>query len=198
MTIRHALLAILDQGDCYGSQLRAEYDRRTGAVWSLNVGQIYTTLDRLERDGLVRTGKRDAQGHLYYQITEAGRQDVAAWFTTPMERSAADRDDLATKVSLAVTLEGVDALTVVQVQHRSVEHRLAALRLQRGPVGSGSAVLAAELILEALIGAAEAELKWLAIAEQRISAAGPAGEAMPLDTRTPRRGRPRTIIATDV
>ena len=53
MSVRLSLLAILDQGPCYGYQLRAEFDRRTGSTWPLNVGQIYNTLERLERDGLV-------------------------------------------------------------------------------------------------------------------------------------------------
>ena len=48
MTVRQSLLAILDQGPCYGYQLRAEFDRRTGSTWPLNVGQIYNTLDRLK------------------------------------------------------------------------------------------------------------------------------------------------------
>ena len=66
MSVRQSLLAILDQGPCYGYQLRAEFDRRTGSTWPLNVGQIYNTLDRLERDGLVAKGDTDAQGHVYY------------------------------------------------------------------------------------------------------------------------------------
>ena len=59
MTVRQSLLAILDQGPCYGYQLRAEFDRRTGSTWPLNVGQIYNTIDRLERDGLVAKGATD-------------------------------------------------------------------------------------------------------------------------------------------
>ena len=62
MSVRQNLLAILDQGPCYGYQLRAEFGRRTGSAWSLNVGQIYTTLERLERDGLVAKADIDEQG----------------------------------------------------------------------------------------------------------------------------------------
>ena len=72
MSVRQSLLAILDQGPCYGYQLRAEFERRTGSTWPLNVGQIYTTLDRLERDGLVAKGETDDQGHVFYDITDAG------------------------------------------------------------------------------------------------------------------------------
>ena len=53
MTVRHALLALLSEGPKYGLQLRQEFEARTGGVWPLNVGQVYTTLQRLERDGQV-------------------------------------------------------------------------------------------------------------------------------------------------
>ena len=58
MTVRNALLALLEQGPLYGYQLRSEFEERTGGTWPLNVGQVYTTLARLERDGLVEgTGR---------------------------------------------------------------------------------------------------------------------------------------------
>ena len=77
MTVRHSLLAILAQGPCYGYQLRAEFERRTAGAWVVNVGQVYNTLERLHRDGLVRRGDVDAQGHVYWEITEAGRSALA-------------------------------------------------------------------------------------------------------------------------
>ncbi len=55
MSVRHALLALLSEGPKYGLQLREEFEARTGEVWPLNVGQVYTTLQRLERDGLVES-----------------------------------------------------------------------------------------------------------------------------------------------
>src|ERR1700683_1407694 len=53
MSTRHAMLALLSEGPRYGLRLREEFEARTGEVWPLNVGQVYTTLQRLERDGLV-------------------------------------------------------------------------------------------------------------------------------------------------
>src|SRR5690606_10730067 len=128
MSVRQSLLAILDQGPCYGYQLRSEFDRRTGSTWPLNVGQIYNTLDRLERDGLVeKVDQEDTDadktasgqiytGQIYYSITDAGRAEVAGWLGSPVERSAAARDELAIKLAIAVTLPGVDIAEVIQVQ----------------------------------------------------------------------------------
>ena len=62
MSVRHALLALLSEGPKYGLQLREEFEARTGEVWPLNVGQVYTTLQRLERDGLVETAGAAGRG----------------------------------------------------------------------------------------------------------------------------------------
>src|SRR6478752_5579218 len=100
MSVRQSLLAILDQGACYGYQLRAEFDRRTGSTWPLNVGQIYNTLDRLERDGLVRKDAVDLQGHVYWRITDDGRSVLRDWLHTPVARADGTRDELTIKLAM--------------------------------------------------------------------------------------------------
>ena len=59
MSVPYALLALLSERPKYGLQLRQEFEARTGEVWPLNVGQVYTTLHRLERDGLIETDDED-------------------------------------------------------------------------------------------------------------------------------------------
>src|SRR5919106_3950637 len=108
MSIRHSLLALLQDRPRYGYQLRVEFQDRTGATWPLNIGQVYTTLDRLERDGLVKNDGDDGAGHVIYSITEAGKADVQSWFEAPVERDSPPRNELAIKLALAVTLPGVD------------------------------------------------------------------------------------------
>ena len=71
MSVRHALLALLSEGPKYGLQLRQEFEARTGEVWPLNVGQVYTTLQRLERDGLVEAEEADDGPQQGYSITAA-------------------------------------------------------------------------------------------------------------------------------
>ncbi len=77
MSIRHGLLALLERGQMYGYQLRAAFEESTGATWPLNIGQVYTTLSRLERDGLVRSLPESEAGQRPYEITDAGRADLA-------------------------------------------------------------------------------------------------------------------------
>ena len=193
MTVRRSLLAILDQAPCYGYQLRAEFERRTNGAWPVNIGQVYGTLDRLERSGHAQRGDPDAHGHVYWRITAAGRAELAAWWATPTAHGRTFRDDMVMKVTLAATLPGVDAAAVIAAEVAAVGDRAAALRI----AADSAADLPAALVLEARCVAAEAEHGWLESAAGRI-ARDPAG-AVPLRTDRPRRGRPsgRAVAVTD-
>src|SRR4051812_8670101 len=116
MPIRRGLLALLERGPMYGYQLRVEFEAATGATWPLNIGQVYTTLSRLERDGLVEPDGAGEDGKVPYRITGAGRDELGRWFATPIELQARPRDELAIKLALALTTPGVDVRRVVQNQ----------------------------------------------------------------------------------
>lgn len=190
MSVKRSLLAILDQGACYGYQLRAEFDRRTGGTWPLNVGQIYNTLERLERDDLVERGETDDEGHVYWRITGDGRAEVAAWLTSPVPASKGTRDELAIKLALAATLPGVDIAGVLQTQRRaSLEHLRELTRAKyAGKNPDGAEELAWSLVVDSMIFQAEAEVRWLDHTEQRL-AMRPAAP-LPLTNEPARRGRP--------
>ena len=168
MSVRHGLLALLAEGPSYGYQLRTRLLARTGGTWPLNIGQVYTTLSRLERDGLVEaTG---ADGQATYRITEAGRAAVAAWFAGPVDRPAAVRDELAIKLALAVDSPAVDASRIVRVQRAATAAALRELvGLRSGADAGADADPAWTLVLEALIFQAEAELRWLDLCEDRMA-----------------------------
>lgn len=190
MSVRQSLLAILDQGPCYGYQLRAEFDRRTGSTWPLNVGQIYNTLERLERDGLVRKGDVDDQGHVYYSITDAGRDEVRDWLDSPVPQQAGTRDELPIKLALAATLPGVDVAAVMRRQRETSLAALEGLRATRPPSATGGEDLAAVLVADALIFRAEAEVRWLDHVASQLLAGAPQTRELALSAQTPRRGRP--------
>ena len=118
MSVRHALLALLSEGPTYGLQLREEFEARTGEVWPLNVGQVYTTLQRLERDGLVESEGADDGPQNVFQITETGTAELARWLHTPPDLSAPPRDELVMKVLMAIRLPGTDVDEVIQTHRR--------------------------------------------------------------------------------
>ncbi len=172
MSVRQGLLALLEQGPMYGYQLRSEFETRTGATWPLNVGQVYTTLARLERDGLVEAAGEDAEGHAVYRITAAGRGEVAQWFSTPVSRTSPPRDELAIKLAMAVTVPGVDVRAVVQQQRTATIRALQDYtRLKAGARTDQPHELAWLLVLDSLVFAAEAEVRWLDHCEARLARA---------------------------
>src|SRR5438874_7004376 len=119
MSVRHALLALLSEGPKYGLQLRQEFEARTGEVWPLNVGQVYTTLQRLERDGLVASDGEGGDGpQRNFRITGEGQAELEDWLRTPPDLSSPPRDELVIKVLVAAHLPGVDVHEVVQVHRR--------------------------------------------------------------------------------
>jgi len=164
VSIRHGLLALLSQGPRYGYQLRAEFEASTGATWPLNIGQVYSTLSRLERDGLVTKGEADAEGRFVYNITPTGEEEVRRWFTTPVARADRPRDELAIKLAMAVTTPGVDVRDVVQAQRTATLRTLrdlTRLKADAPAVPAGPAESAWRLVLESMIFQAEAEVRWL-------------------------------------
>jgi DNA-binding PadR family transcriptional regulator len=121
MSVPHALLALLSEGPKYGLRLQSEFESRTGEVWPLNVGQVYTTLQRLERDGLVESdddaGERSQKR---YRITSHGAQELAGWLRTPPELVPPPRDELVIKVLVALQIPRVDISEILQVHRRHV------------------------------------------------------------------------------
>lgn len=201
MSVRSGLMALLAEGEKYGAQLRSEFEGRTGGTWPLNVGQVYTTLDRLVRDGLVeQVGEPDAEGRIAYRLTEPGRRELHAWWTTPVDRTNTPRDELTIKLALAVTAPGVDVPRVVQAQRTATLHHLHDLtRLKREALGGADGAaegtttredpLAWLLVLENLIFAAEGEARWLDHVETMLARrrprpayAAPQGVAEPTQT----------------
>ncbi|MET9915572.1 PadR family transcriptional regulator [Streptomyces sp. NPDC006435] len=200
MSIRHGLLALLERGPRYGSQLRTEFESRTGSTWPLNVGQVYTTLGRLERDGLVVQDDEDDQGHALYAITDDGRTELRNWFETPVDRSSPPRDELAIKLAMAVGAPGVDIRAVIQSQRRHTLKamqdytRLKAQSLTSAP--SNRDEVAWLLVLEQMIFQAEAEARWLDHCETRLVRLAEAAATEPEpEVRTPGRAAPRTARA---
>ena len=174
MSIRQSLLALLAEGECNGYQLRQEFELRTGGTWPLNIGQVYTTLSRLQRDGQVAEIGRRADGSVVYRVTGAGLATVDGWWRSGVDRSAPGRDEMAIKLAMAVTTPGVDVQAVIRVQRAEtmralVEHTRAK---QEIPEPAKGADLARLLVIDNLIFAAEAEARWLDQCEQRLAKGG--------------------------
>ena len=175
MSVRHALLALLSEGPKYGLQLREEFEARTGEVWPLNVGQVYTTLQRLERDGLVESDEGDDDSpQKAFRITEEGMRELDAWLRTPPDLSSPPRDELVMKVLVALRVPGTDARDVIQVHRRYlVELMQQWTRIKEAEAESD---ISLALVVDAELFRLDAIVRWLDAADGRIkrAAASPA------------------------
>ena len=122
MPIHHALLSLLDRGESYGYELRAELERSVGPPWGqLNIGHVYQLLERLKRDQLITVVRSEPQPRrterVIYAITDAGRRELTDWLTTPSPPNTGYRDDLYLKLSAAARAGG-DTFTAVVARER--------------------------------------------------------------------------------
>ena len=195
MSVRHALLALLSEGPKYGLQLREEFEARTGEVWPLNVGQVYTTLQRLERDGLVESdGTADEGPQKGFRITGAGADELAQWLRTPPDLSAPPRDELVIKVLVAMRLPGTDVHEVIQAHRRYlVELMQQWTRIKEDEAGYDVSLA---LVVDAELFRLDSVIRWLDSADGRLkrAAADQPGQIQPTTGGTLPRFRRRVGV----
>ena len=186
MSVRHALLALLSEGPKYGLQLRQEFEARTGEVWPLNVGQVYTTLQRLERDGLVESDGADDEGpQKGFRITAAGGEELVGWLHTPGDIGAPPRDELVIKVLIALTLPELDVQDVIQVHRR---HLIESMQQYTRLKADADDDVSLALVIDAELFRLDAAVRWLDTAAARAKRRPRSSAGRPAP-RSPRAAR---------
>jgi len=197
VSVPHALLALLREGPKYGLQLRQEFEARTGEVWPLNVGQVYTTLQRLERDGLVASdGVGDDGPQKHYRITKEGARELTGWLRTPPDLSSPPRDELVIKVLVAARVPGVDVHDVIQVHRRHLVELMQ--QWTRIKEDAGDHEVGLVLAVDAELFRLDSVIRWLDTAGGRFAridtrrvAHPPSPAPAPMPRRRRRVGSPR-------
>jgi DNA-binding PadR family transcriptional regulator len=181
VSIRHALLALLSEGPKYGLQLREEFEARTGEVWPLNVGQVYTTLQRLERDGLVESDDdADPGPQRGFRITTDGAVELAGWLRTPPDLASPPRDELVIKILIAVRMPDVDVHEVIQAHRRylvELMQQWTRLKEDEADLDLGLA-----LVVDAEVYRLDSVVRWLDTADGRLKRAA---QEPPVATKAP-------------
>lgn len=177
MSVRHALLALLSEGPKYGLQLREEFEFRTGEVWPLNVGQVYTTLQRLERDRLVEARDADtpddAGPQKAYRITLAGSDELKQWLRVPPDLSSPPRDELVMKVLVSLRVPNTDVHEIIQVHRRYLVQLMR--EWTRLKEEEAEFDLAFALVVDAELVRLDSVVRWLDMAEGRLRRAAADG-----------------------
>ena len=166
--LRYVLLGLLDAEPRYGYELKAVFEQFLGGTWPLNIGQIYTSLSRLEDEGLIRSQvvpQGSTPDRKVYEVTARGRKELAAWANTITDEPVKLREELFLKVAVLSLKDGTGARDVIHRQRVAHLARLADLgELQDDPEHHP----ATGLLLEAAMLRTEAELKWLDAVESRL------------------------------
>jgi DNA-binding PadR family transcriptional regulator len=165
--VKDGLLALLASGPRHGYALKLGFEQATGGTWDLNVGQVYTALQRLEADGYVAFDGEE-EGRKRFRLTDTGAARVTTWLTDePVAHSLAARDELSMKVLLARSTRTAPPVEVVAAQRvatMSVLQAHTATKARAGP----DAPLEQLVHLDRLILHCRAELDWLDLVEQRL------------------------------
>ena len=167
MSVGHALLGLLENGPRHGYELKRTYDEKLGQDRPLHYGQVYSTLSRLLRDGLVEVSgvnPGDGPDRKSYAITAAGVTDVETWLRTPETPEPYLQNTMYTKVVLAL-LSGRSAADVLETQ-RAEHLRVMRALTKRRAAGN----LADALICDHALFHLEADLRWLELTVARLGA----------------------------
>lgn len=169
MSVPDGLLVLLRDKPTHGYQLATAFAERTAGLWSLNTGQVYTTLDRLARDGFVAPDGTDAGDarRRRWRLTTDGRDRAEQWLAT-IPPGPSTRDELVLRVLLVAAVDPGAALGVVDLQRRELVTRLQAIRKGQRAAGDD---LVARLAADATAVRVESDLRWLDLSEERLRAA---------------------------
>lgn len=180
MSVRHALLALLTEGPKFGLRLQQEFESRTGEVWPLNVGQVYTTLQRLERDGLVVSDDDGGEGpHKDFRITAEGHRELEEWLQTPPDTDIPPRHELVIKVLVALRVPGVDIHQVIQAHRRHLVEMMQRYTHVKAEAAEHDLGLA--LVVDAELFRLEGTVRWLDAADARLGQVDATSDTMPVD-----------------
>jgi DNA-binding PadR family transcriptional regulator len=164
MSIKYAILGLLADRPLHGYELKAAYEEQLVPATQLNYGQVYTTLERLGRDGLVAhevVSQVERPDKKVYALTDEGRRQLHDWLATPSPLNLDLRNETFLKLTLSRRLEDVDPLEVLAIERRSGFERLHEVTGARAEADKEGTDLSTILLLDLAVLRLEAFLKWL-------------------------------------
>jgi DNA-binding PadR family transcriptional regulator len=161
MSLKFGILGLLAEQPLHAYAVKARFEDLLGGSWEVNIGQVYTTLQRLERDGLVEPAEpRGDRGRLPYRLTEVGSKALATWLAEPESEPQQLREEIYLKLLLAARVADGDLPTLLARQRRVYLQRLkdlAAVEEQARSQGRDDLAL----LYQGALLHTEADLKWV-------------------------------------
>ena len=190
MSVRNAILGLLATRPRHGYELHDAFEAMVGGEqnWDIKPAQVYTTLSRLEKKGLVVEDRVEQDGgpeKFIYAMTDAGLVELRKWFAEPVESDHL-RDEFFLKLMLAIAVEEGDPRKVIYIQRANLYKELHSITGQRSQIDPRSE-LAYILFLDRVVMRLEADLRWLEMVEARLDEIS--RQPLPEPAEKP-RGRP--------
>lgn len=181
MSVKYGLLGILARKSQHGYELKRSFEQITGGFWELNYGQIYQTLDRLEQDGLVTYSvehEENVPDKKVYEITANGRGALNNWIASPDPKPRPLRDELFIRLAVMTTQDIAPMIDLLESHQSIYLKKMTQLTkaknkiksLESSPELSAGQLLMEELLMDAGLFHAEADLKWLEHCEAKLKA----------------------------
>ena len=168
MSVRYGILGLLAQEPLHGYEVKTRFESLFGGTWEVNFGQVYTTLQRLERDGLVEPADgRGDRAKLTYRLTGAGRAALERWLAQPEAEPQQLREEIHLKLLLTGRLADGNLRRLLAGQRRVYLQRLkdlAALERRARRDGRDDLVL----VIKSAMLHTEADLKWVDVCEDEL------------------------------
>lgn len=159
MSVKHSILALLYEKPRHGYEIKTGFDELVQSMWPLNAGQVYTTLDRLERDELVVSPGHDKKDRKLYTITEMGKEELWEWMRKPVGRSLL-KDEFYFKYLCASYVAYEDKRNMIQAQKQTMMKDVLHLtQLKKQMNQSGNRTM--KMLLEGALLHLEADIRWL-------------------------------------
>ncbi len=174
MSVKHGLLGLLARKPQNGYELKNSFDEIAGGFWDVNFGQIYSTIDRLLKDGLITASSEGGEGveRRVYQITQKGIQEFKDWLDKPSAKVRPLRDEVFVKLAFMYPFDKEAILQLLAEQRQLYLAKMAELTRKKYLLSrqSGSRdMLMTDLLLDAALFHAEADVKWLEHCEAKLS-----------------------------
>ncbi len=164
LSLKYAILGLLADGPRHGYELRTLYERELVPSSKLNFGQVYPTLERLQRDGWLEhdvVSQQERPDKKVYALTAEGRKQLRAWLYAPSELNLEARNETFLKLMLARRLARIEPLKVLKVERRACFARLHEVTQARARAKEEGEPLQAILLLDLAVLRLEAFMKWL-------------------------------------
>jgi DNA-binding PadR family transcriptional regulator len=161
LSLKYGVLGLLKEEPLHGYEVKNRFESMLGGTWEVNIGQIYTTLQRLERDGLVRpVGSRGDRGKQQYKLSPEGQTALDQWLALPDSGPQQLHEDIYVKLLLATRIANGDLQPMLARQKRAYLQRLRDLNRLEEKARRDGRIDLARLVRGALLHT-EADLKWM-------------------------------------